>query len=70
MSSIYQTNIISLGISISAKLQDPWIGPVMFFGIINFGVTIGGSAAIGYVVDAHKHIADSALGAVIWFKNM
>ena len=42
----------------------------MFFGIINFGVTIGGSAAIGYVVDAHKHIADSALGAVIWFKNM
>ena len=26
--------------SISANLKEPWIGPVMFFGIINFGTPI------------------------------
>jgi len=58
------------GWGISANKGDPWIGPVIFFGMINFGITIGASAAIGYVVDAHRQSADSALGAVIFFKNM
>ncbi|THG97134.1 hypothetical protein EW145_g7668, partial [Phellinidium pouzarii] len=53
------------GWGISAHLLDPWIGPVIFFGLINFGITIGCSAAIGYVVDSHRQSADSALGAVI-----
>jgi len=57
------------GWGISANNLDPWIGPVIFFGLINFGITIGCSAAIGYVVDAHRQSADSALGAVIAFKN-
>ena len=52
-------------VSISANMKDPWIGPVIFFGLINFGITIGCSAAIGYVVDAHRQSADSALGGVI-----
>ncbi|KZS96641.1 MFS general substrate transporter [Sistotremastrum niveocremeum HHB9708] len=55
------------GWGLSAQAQDPWIGPVVFFGCINFGITIGCSAAIGYVVDAHRQSADSALGAVILF---
>ena len=46
-------------------MKEPWIGPVIFFGLINFGITIGCSAAIGYVVDAHRQSADSALGGVI-----
>ncbi|KLO13097.1 MFS general substrate transporter [Schizopora paradoxa] len=55
------------GWGISANDQDPWIGPVIFFGLISFGTTIGCSAAIGYVVDAHRQSADSALGGVIAF---
>ncbi|PAV15819.1 MFS general substrate transporter [Pyrrhoderma noxium] len=58
------------GWGISANKLDPWIGPVIFFGLINFGITIGCSAAIGYVVDSHRHSADSALGGVIFFKNI
>ncbi|KAH8112107.1 MFS general substrate transporter [Phellopilus nigrolimitatus] len=58
------------GWGISANLHELWIGPVIFFGLINFGITIGCSAAIGYVVDSHRQSADSALGAVIFFKNM
>ncbi|KAI5118632.1 hypothetical protein M0805_006999 [Coniferiporia weirii] len=55
------------GWGISANIRDPWIGPVIFFGLINFGITIGCSAAIGYVVDSHRQSADSALGGVILF---
>ncbi|KAL5478934.1 hypothetical protein ACEPAI_2221 [Sanghuangporus weigelae] len=55
------------GWGISAHVHDPWIGPVIFFGLINFGVTIGCSAAIGYVVDSHRQSSDSALGGVILF---
>ena len=55
---------------ISAHKFQPWIGPVFFFGIINFGVTIGCSAAIGYVVDAHRQSADSALGGVILYVSL
>ncbi|KAL5498209.1 hypothetical protein ACEPAH_2339 [Sanghuangporus vaninii] len=55
------------GWGISAHVQDPWIGPVIFFGLVNFGVTIGCSAAIGYVVDSHRQSSDSALGGVILF---
>ncbi|EJD04924.1 MFS general substrate transporter [Fomitiporia mediterranea MF3/22] len=55
------------GWGISADIHDPWIGPVIFFGLINFGITIGCSAAIGYVVDSHRQSADSALGGVILF---
>ncbi|KAH8112106.1 MFS general substrate transporter [Phellopilus nigrolimitatus] len=58
------------GWGISANLHELWIGPVIFFGLINFGITIGCSAAIGYVVDSHRQSADSALGAVIFFKNI
>ena len=33
--------------------------------VSNLGITIGCSAAIGYVVDSHRQSADSALGGVI-----
>ncbi|KAF8466523.1 major facilitator superfamily domain-containing protein [Gautieria morchelliformis] len=58
------------GWAISAHLGEAWIGPVMFFGILNFGVVIGCSAAISYVVDCHRASADAALGALIFGKNV
>jgi len=51
-------------------LQDgtPWIGPVMFFSISNFGVVMGSTAGISYVIDSHRHSADAALGSLIFWK--
>jgi len=57
------------GWGISAHDGDPWIVPVIFFGLVFFGITIGSSAAIGYVVDSHRHARNSTLGGVIAFKN-
>jgi len=50
--------------------MDPWIGPVLFFGILNFGITIGCSGAIGYVVDTHRQSRESVLAGVVFFKNI
>ncbi|EPQ53290.1 MFS general substrate transporter [Gloeophyllum trabeum ATCC 11539] len=58
------------GWGISAHTEDPWIGPVFFFGLANFGITLGASGAIAYVVDAHRRSAESAMGGVIFFKNV
>ncbi|KLO08371.1 putative cycloheximide resistance protein [Schizopora paradoxa] len=58
------------GWGISAHDKDAWIVPVIFFGLIVFGVTIGSSAAIGYVVDSHRQARNSTLGGVIAFKNV
>jgi len=55
------------GWAISAHKGDPWIAPVIFFGLINFGVTIGASAVIGYIIEAHRQSADLALGGIIGF---
>ena len=57
------------GFGLSIDKPSPW-GPIVFFGILNFGITIGCSAVIAYVVDCHRHTADAALGAVIFGKNV
>ncbi|GAA5988383.1 hypothetical protein JCM11641_005457 [Rhodosporidiobolus odoratus] len=44
-------------------------GAIVFFGILNFGITIGCSCIISYTVDCHKRSSDAALGAVIFGKN-
>ncbi|KAJ6512696.1 MFS general substrate transporter [Mycena sanguinolenta] len=48
----------------------PWIGPVMFTSIANFGIVMGSTAAISYVIDSHRHTADAALGSLIVHKNV
>ncbi|KDQ63300.1 hypothetical protein JAAARDRAFT_202771 [Jaapia argillacea MUCL 33604] len=58
------------GWGISANVQDPWIGPVIFFALANFGITLGASGSIAYVVDAHRRSAEIAMGGVILFKNI
>ncbi|EPQ60393.1 MFS general substrate transporter [Gloeophyllum trabeum ATCC 11539] len=58
------------GWGISANKEDPWIGPVFFFGLANFGITLGASGSIAYVVDAHRRSAETAMGGVIFFKNV
>jgi len=58
-----------MGFGLSISNPSPW-GSIIFFGILNFGITIGCSAVISYVVDCHRHTADAALGAVIFGKNV
>lgn len=48
--------------------SSPW-GPIVFLGLLNFGITVGCSAVVAYVVDCHRHTSDAALGAVVFGKN-
>ena len=60
-----------------------WIDELRYAGLLTFrtmvsiyntvpqlGITIGCSAAIGYVVDAQRHSADSALGGIIAYVQL
>jgi hypothetical protein len=42
----------------------------MFTSIANFGIVMGSTAAISYVIDSHRHTADAALGSLIVHKNV
>ncbi|GAA5890993.1 hypothetical protein JCM6882_008876 [Rhodosporidiobolus microsporus] len=57
------------GFGICVARGTSYWGPIIFFGILNFGITIGCHAIIAYVVECHRHSSDAALGAVIFGKN-
>ncbi|KAJ7067245.1 MFS general substrate transporter [Mycena amicta] len=59
-----------VGFGITLGRGMPWIAPVMFTSITNFGVVMGTTAAISYVIDSHRHTADAALGSLIFHKNI
>ncbi|KAJ7471421.1 MFS general substrate transporter [Mycena galericulata] len=59
-----------VGFGMSLQRGLPWIGPVMFTSIANFGIVMGSTAAISYVIDSHRHTADAALGSLIVHKNV
>ncbi|KAJ7096587.1 MFS general substrate transporter [Mycena belliarum] len=59
---------VGFGMSLSRGL--PWIAPVMFTSIANFGIVMGSTAAISYVIDSHRHTSDAALGSLIVHKNV
>lgn len=47
-----------------------WIVPVVFFGLSSASVCFAATAAVSYVVDAHRNASDSALSALIFHKNI
>ncbi|KAJ6561902.1 MFS general substrate transporter [Mycena capillaripes] len=59
-----------VGFGMSLQRGLPWIAPVMFTSIANFGIVMGSTAAISYVIDSHRHTADAALGSLIFHKNV
>ncbi|KAJ7888844.1 MFS general substrate transporter [Mycena leptocephala] len=59
-----------VGFGMSLQRGLPWIAPVMFTSIANFGIVMGSTAAISYVIDSHRHTADAALGSLIVHKNV
>ncbi|BGO96853.1 hypothetical protein NBRC10513v2_000792 [Rhodotorula toruloides] len=58
---------IGFGLSIRNHLS--YWAPIIFAGVLNFGITIGCHGVIAYVVECHRHSSDAALGAVIFGKN-
>jgi hypothetical protein len=55
----------------SAIAKDPWEVPVIVgLGLINFGIQLGTSGVVSYVVDCHREKAGEAFAAMNFVKNM
>ncbi|KAM5353733.1 hypothetical protein ACJ41O_000383 [Fusarium nematophilum] len=55
----------------SSYSKDPWPVPVVLcLGLINFGIQLGATGVITYVVDCHRDQSSEALAVVNFVKNM
>jgi hypothetical protein len=55
----------------SSYAQDPWPVPVIVcLGLINFGVQLGTTGVVTYVVDCHREKAGEAFATMNFIKNM
>ncbi|TKA82498.1 hypothetical protein B0A55_01240 [Friedmanniomyces simplex] len=52
------------GFGWSLQVQDPWIGPVIFYGIQYFSVGFMNIAVYGYLTDCHRDKAPEAFAAI------
>ncbi|KAH7906864.1 major facilitator superfamily domain-containing protein [Hygrophoropsis aurantiaca] len=64
------TTIGWFGWAISANLLELWIGPAVFYSLLNFGQAVGSVAVVSYVVDAHPNYAPEAFATVNCLKNL
>ncbi|KAH8109264.1 MFS general substrate transporter, partial [Phellopilus nigrolimitatus] len=58
------------GWAVSANLEQLWIGPEIFFSLINFGQAVASIAVVSYVVDAHSNYAPEAFATINAIKNL
>ena len=68
------------GFGWSAQVDDPWIAPTVFFGVIGapqeiivnigFGCTLGSTVSISFVVDSYRADAGSSLTSLNLSKNI
>lgn len=55
----------------SAAVASPWPVPVIVgLGLINFGIQLGTTGVVSYVVDCHREKAGEAFAAMNFVKNM
>lgn len=52
------------GFGMSLEVQDPWIGPVIFYGLQYFSVGFMSIAVYGYLTDCHRDKAPEAFAAI------
>ncbi|KAI2632780.1 major facilitator superfamily domain-containing protein [Xylaria nigripes] len=64
------TGLGLIGFGWSAEIDDPWIVPTVFFGIISFGCSLGSTTAITYCVDSYRQYAGEALVTLNFIKNI
>ncbi|KAH7130023.1 major facilitator superfamily domain-containing protein [Dendryphion nanum] len=55
----------------AAYAQDPWEVPVIVgLGLINFGIQLGTTGVVSYIVDCHREKASEAFATMNFIKNM
>ncbi|KAI0805078.1 major facilitator superfamily domain-containing protein [Xylaria sp. FL0064] len=65
------TTVLGLiGFGWSADVDDPWIVPTVFFGVISFGCSLGSTTAITFCVDSYRQYAGEALVTLNFSKNV
>ncbi|KAI8953427.1 major facilitator superfamily domain-containing protein [Xylaria longipes] len=65
------TTVIGLiGFGWSADVDDPWIVPTVFFGVVSFGCSLGSTTAITFCVDSYRQYAGEALVTLNFSKNV
>ncbi|KAI3327399.1 MFS general substrate transporter [Xylariaceae sp. AK1471] len=65
------TTLIGLiGFGWSADVNDPWIVPTVFFGVLSFGCSLGSTTAITFCVDSYRQYAGEALVTLNFSKNV
>ncbi|KAH7922411.1 MFS general substrate transporter [Leucogyrophana mollusca] len=67
---LVSTTIGWFGWAISANLLELWIGPAVFYSLLNFGQAVGSIAVVSYVVDAHSNYAPEAFATINCIKNL
>ena len=63
------TSIGLMGYGWSAYVDDKWIVPTIFFGIISFGCSLGSTTAITFAVDSYRQYAGEALVTLNFSKS-
>ncbi|KAH9888636.1 major facilitator superfamily domain-containing protein [Xylariomycetidae sp. FL2044] len=65
------TTVVGLmGFGWSADVNDPWIVPTIFFGVVSFGCSLGSTTAITFCVDSYRQYAGEALVTLNFSKNI
>ncbi|KAI1181572.1 major facilitator superfamily domain-containing protein [Nemania serpens] len=65
------TTVVGLiGFGWSADVDDPWIVPTVFFGVVSFGCSLGSTTAITFCVDSYRQYAGEALVTLNFSKNI
>jgi hypothetical protein len=65
------TTVIGLiGFGWSAGVNDHWIVPTVFFGVVSFGCSLGSTTAITFCVDSYRQYAGEALVTLNFSKNI
>lgn len=65
------TTVVGLmGFGWSAEVQDAWIVPTVFFGIVSFGCSLGSTTSITFCVDSYRQYAGEALVTLNFSKNI
>ncbi|KAI1212845.1 MFS general substrate transporter [Annulohypoxylon truncatum] len=65
------TTVIGLmGFGWSADVDDPWIAPTVFFGVVSFGCALGSTTSITFCVDSYRQYAGEALVTLNFSKNI
>ncbi|KAL0252953.1 hypothetical protein I308_102347 [Cryptococcus tetragattii IND107] len=72
-SALWATPFMPLGLMIAAWTSYPnlpWIAPIIGFTMFGFGFYIILAAILNYVVDGYGHYSASALGGVVFIRNI